>query len=126
MKIARALCLMVLTLSFAIPAMADCAYPSKPADPPSGTTATHDQMVAAKQTTTKYSDDMKIYLNCLDAEADSQITALGANAKPEQVDPIKNKRDLKYSAAEQTMQKYVDSFNAELRAYKTAQAQPTK
>ncbi len=126
MKIARALCLMILTLSFAIPAMADCVYPQKPADPPSGTTATRDQMIAAKQVTTKYSDDMKVYLNCLDAEADSQIAALGTAAKPEQVDPIKNKRDLKYSAAEGTMQKYVDSFNAELRAYKAAQAQPAK
>ena len=126
MKNARALCLMILTLSFAIPAMADCVYPQKPADPPSGATSTRDEMIAAKHLTTKYSEDMKTYLDCLDAEADSQIAALGADAKPEQIDPIKNKRDLKYSAAEETMQRYVDSFNVELRAYKAAQAQPAK
>ncbi len=126
MKVTRALCLMVLTLSFAIPVLADCTYPKKPADPPVGATATRDQMIAAKQVTTQYSDDVKSYLNCLDAEAASQITALGADAKPEQIEPIKNKRDLKYSAAEETMQKYVDSFNAELRAYKAAQSQPAK
>lgn len=124
MKIARALCLSALTALVAIPAMADCNYPQKPADPPSGATASHDQMVAAKKVTKQYSDDMVVYLNCLDQEAADQIKALPADHTPDQEQPIKTKRDLKYSAAEQTMEKYVDSFNTELRAFLAKQAKP--
>lgn len=126
MKVAHAVCLMALTLSFALPVMADCAYPKRPDDPPSGNTATRDQMIAAKKVTTQYSADMVVYLKCLDDEADAQIAELGADHKPEQEEPIKNKRDLKYSAAEETMQKYVDAFNAELRTFKAKQAQPAQ
>lgn len=124
MKIAHALCLSALTVLFAIPAMADCDYPAKPADPPDGTTATHDQMVTALKATKQYSADMVTYLNCLDQESADQIKALPADHTPDQEQPIKTKRDLKYNAAEQTMEKYVDSFNAALRAFKAKQAQP--
>jgi len=126
MKLARTVCLSVASMIFALPVLADCSYPAQPADPPSGSTATKDQMIAAKKLTTQYSTDIVEYLNCLDGEAQAAIAALGPNHKPEQEDPIKNKRDLKYGAAESTMQKYVDSFNAELRAYKAKQAQADK
>ncbi|HEX2585042.1 MAG TPA: hypothetical protein VHL14_07915 [Steroidobacteraceae bacterium] len=123
MKVALSACLMALSVSFAVSAMADCPYPKMPADPPSGATATKEEMIAAKKVTTQYSNDMLEYLKCLDDEANSAVAALGADHKPEQEEPIKNKRDLKYDAAEKTMQKYVDSFNSELRAYKAKQAQ---
>ena len=126
MKFARALCLMALTLTVALPVMADCVYPKKPDDPPSGATASKDQMLAAKGVTTKYAEDMKTYLSCLDDDANAQIAALGQSAKPEVLEQIKNKRDLKYTAAEDTMLKYADAFNAELRAYKAKQTQPAK
>ena len=126
MKAASSVCLMALTLSLALPALADCVYPKTPADPPSGATATKEEMIAAKKVTTQYSSEMVEYLKCLDGEADAAIAALGPDHKPEQEEPIKNKRDLKYSAAEETMQKYVDAFNAELRAFKAKQAQPAQ
>jgi len=126
MKFARAVCLMALTLTIALPVMADCVYPKKPDDPPSGATATLEQMKAAKGVTTKYAEDMKAYLTCLDDDANAQIAALGQSAKPEVLEQIKNKRDLKYSAAEEIMLKYADGFNAEIRAYKAKQAQPAK
>jgi hypothetical protein len=120
MKLARALCFAALTLGFVVPAMADCMYPKTPADPPSGATSTLDQMKAAKSLTNKYAEEMKTYLNCLDSEADAAIAALGPDHKPDQEEPIKNKRDLKYDAAEKTMLKYTDAMNAEIRAYKAA------
>jgi len=123
MKAVLSACLMALSVSFAASAMADCAYPKLPADPPSGTTASKEEMIAAKKVTTQYSNDVVVYLKCLDDEASAAIAALSADHKPEQEEPIKNKRDLKYDAAEKTMQKYVDSFNSELRAYKAKQAQ---
>jgi len=113
---------MALTAFLALPVMADCTYPKLPGDPPSGASATKEEMIAAKKVTTQYSSDMVEYLKCLDGEADAAIAALGPDHKPEQEEPIKNKRDLKYDAAEKTMQKYVDSFNAELRAYKAKDA----
>jgi hypothetical protein len=123
MKAAFSACLMALSFSLALPAMADCAYPKLPADPPSGAAATKEEMIAAKRITTQYSNDMLEYLKCLDDEANAAVAALGPNHKPDEEEPIKNKRDLKYDAAEKTMQKYVDSFNSELRAYKAKQAQ---
>ena len=126
MRFARALCLMTLTLTVALPVMADCVYPKKPGDPPSGATSTKEEMLAAKAVTTKYAEDMKAYLTCLDDDANAQIAALGSSAKPEVLEQIKNKRDLKYSAAEDIMLKYTDTFNTELRAYKAKQAQPAK
>ena len=125
MKLVHACCLTALSLMFALPVLADCNYPKLPPDPPKGDSATRDEMIAAKKVTTQYSADMVDYLKCLDGEADAAIAALGADHKPEQEEPIKNKRDLKYSAAETTMQKYVDGFNAELRAYKAKQTQAT-
>ena len=126
MKFARALCYGALTLTLAMPVMADCVYPKKPADPPSGATSTKEDMLAAKAVTMKYVDDVKTYLTCLDSDADAAIAALGADHKPEQEEPIKNKRDLKYSAAEDTMLKYKDSFNTELRAYLAAHPKPAQ
>src|SRR5690349_11980361 len=126
MKLVHTLCLTALSLLLTTPVLADCNYPRVPADPPSGSTATKEEMIAAKKVTTQYSADMVEYLKCLDGEAEDGIAALGADHKPEQEDPIKNKRDLKYDAAEKTMQKYVDSFNTELRAYKAKQAQPAQ
>lgn len=123
MKFARTLCFAALTIGFAMPVMADCVYPKTPPDPPSGATSTLDEMKAAKAVTNKYAQEMTTYLNCLDSEAEAAITALGANHKPEQEEPIKNKRDLKYDAAEKTMLKYTDAMNAEIRAYKTAHPQ---
>ncbi|MES1196885.1 MAG: hypothetical protein ABUL58_08070 [Steroidobacter sp.] len=123
MKLARAVCFAALTLGFAIPAMADCAYPKTPPDPPSGSTASKEEMIAANKATKQYNNDVDVYLKCLDDEALAAINALGADHKPEQEEPIKNKLDLKFDAADKARTKYVDAMNAEIRAYHTAHPQ---
>ena len=119
MKFVKTFCLAAaLSLSCAIPAMADCTYPKKPSDPPNGAKATQEEMVAAMKATKQYDADVKAYLACLDTETDSLISALGSDAKPEQIQQVKSKQNLKHNAAIDDLQKYADGFNTQLRAYK--------
>ncbi|MES1196562.1 MAG: hypothetical protein ABUL58_06425 [Steroidobacter sp.] len=126
MKLARTLCLSVLSLTFAMPVLADCNYPKTPADPPSGATATKEQMIAANKVTKQYSSDVDEYLKCIDDEAVAAVNALGPDHKPEQEEPIKNKLDIKFDAADKTRKQYVEAMNAEIRAYKAAHPQPAQ
>lgn len=120
MKLAKTFCLAaLLSLSCAVPVLADCAYPKKPSDPPNGAKATQDEMVAAMKVTKQYDADVKTYLTCLDSETDSMVSALGSDAKPEAVQQVKNKQNLKHNAAIDDLQKYADAFNTQLRAFKS-------
>lgn len=100
-------------------ALADCVYPKTPADPPVGKNASQDDMLAAMKLTKQYDADVKAYLGCLDTETEAQISNLGADAKPEQIQQVKKKQNLKHNAAVDDLQKYVDAFNVQLRAFKT-------
>src|SRR6267154_1596120 len=119
MKFVKTFCLAaLLSLSCAVPVLADCTYPKKPSDPPNGAKTTQEEMVAAMKITKQYDVDVKSYLNCLDTETDSLVNALGADAKPEAVQQVKNKQNLKHNAAIDDLQKYADTFNLQLRAFK--------
>lgn len=119
MKLAKNFCLaLALSLTCAVPVLADCVYPKKPSDPPNGSKATQEEMVAAMKTTKQYDADVKTYLACLDTETDSLISALGGDAKPEAIQQVKNKQNLKHNAAIDDLQKYADAFNVQLRAFK--------
>lgn len=119
MKFAKTFCLAAaLSLSGAGLAMADCAYPKKPSDPPNGAKATQEEMVAAMKVTKQYDADVKSYLSCLDGETDSLLKGLGTDAKPEAIQQVKSKQDLKHNAAVEDLQKYADAFNVQLRAFK--------
>lgn len=119
MKLANKCCLTAaLLLMYTLPALADCTYPKKPNDPPSGAAATKDEMIAAKKITAQYTVDVTAYLDCLDAEAQATIGSMGAAAKPEAIDQVKQKHDLKMNAAQEGLQKYQEAFNVELRAFK--------
>lgn len=107
----------VLSLS-ALPTYADCAYPKRPTDPPNGAKASQEEMLAAMKATKQYDADVKVYLSCLDDETDALVNALGTDAKPEQIQQVKAKQNLKHNAAVDDLQKYVDAFNVQLRAYK--------
>ncbi len=119
MRISRILTVAAASLICAAPAFADCAYPKKPSDPPDGKKATKDQIIAAQQATRQFNADVETYLACVDKETDQMVAALGADAKPEQVQQVKSKQAQKHNAAVDEVQSYADAFNKELRAYKS-------
>ena len=52
-------------------AHADCSYPKSPDAAPDGSTATLEQMVAAKHDFDRYNGEMNSYLECLKLEMDT-------------------------------------------------------
>lgn len=118
MNISRMLCAAVLSALCATTAFADCAYPKKPKDPPNGSKATQEDMIAAQKLTKQFNTDVETYLTCLETETEALIAGLPADTKPEKIQQIKGKQAKKHNAAIEDMQKYADSFNKQLRAFK--------
>lgn len=119
MRISKTLTAVAVSLLCAASAFADCTYPKKPSDPPDGSKATKEQMIAAQQATKQFNLDVETYLACLDKETDAMVTALGQDAKPEQIQQVKSKQAMKHNAAVDDLQQHADAFNKQLRAYKS-------
>ena len=92
----RLACVLILAAAIAAPAFA-CAPPSVPANIPDGKSATMDQMMSAKKGVDQYKKDMEGYLGCI-------------------------KDPPKADAAQAELEKIATRFNAEVRAYKAANA----
>jgi opacity protein-like surface antigen len=120
MKLAKNFCLAaVLSLGCAAAAMAaDCASPKKPANPPSGKTATQEEMIAAMKASKQFDADVKAYQACLNTETEAMIAALGDKATPDDIERVKSKQDKKANEAYEDATKVADAFNVQLRAFK--------
>jgi hypothetical protein len=120
MTIKKKLCMAaVCSLIGAAPAFAaECAYPKKPVDPPNGTKATQDEMVAAMKATRQFDADVKDYQACLDTETEGMLNELGNQATAEDIKRVKDKQSLKANAAYEEAAKVAEAFNVQLRAYK--------
>lgn len=119
MKFANKLCMAaVFSLICAAPVLAECTYPKKPSDPPSGTKASQEEMVAAMKATKQFDADVKAYQACLDTETDAMIAALGDKATAEDIKRVKDKQTLKANTAYEDATKVAEAFNVQLRAFK--------
>ena len=120
MKFANKLCMVAaLGLIGVAPAMADCAYPKKPSDPPNGAQATQQEMVAAMRATKQFDADVKTYQTCLDSETQEMIAALGDKATAEEIERVKEKQVTKQNTAYEDATKVAEAFNVQLRAFKS-------
>jgi hypothetical protein len=113
--------LFVLALGTAVHAEADCSYPTAPATPPDGATATREQMVAAKHDFDRYNGEMNAYLDCLKLEMDSaapkdpkKLSAAEKKAADDQQKILAQKNN----AAVDELQANVGKFNEQLKIYK--------
>jgi hypothetical protein len=119
---------LVFALGTAAHAQATCTYPRAPDAPPDGTTATKEEMIAAKQDFTRYNTEMNAYLDCLKLEMES---ATPKDPKKLTADEKKKADDeqkvlvQKNNAAVDELQANVGRFNEQLKAYK-AKNQPPK
>jgi hypothetical protein len=95
------------------PALA-CEYPPTAPAIPDGRTATSEQMVDAQKAVKEYVSKMEAYIACLDTEA----TSTGDEPPTEAQQHIHVQ---KHNAAVDEMQNVADKYNAEVRAFKSAQ-----
>jgi hypothetical protein len=116
---------LVLALGAAVSAHATCTYPSAPAAPPDGATATKDQMIAAKHDFDRYNGEMNSYLDCLKLEMDAatpkdpkKLTSDEKKKADEQQKVLVQKNN----AAVDELQAVVGKFNEQLKHFKATQA----
>jgi len=98
-------------------ANAGCDYPSKPGKLPDGTMATKEEMLEAKKTVVAYTENMKTYLECLDAETAEKLAGMPKALEKDKAE-FQSKQDQKHNAAVTEMTEVTDNFNVQLRAYK--------
>ncbi len=107
----------ILSLGAAAVAHADCTYPRAPDRIPDGSTASLDDMKAAKGQVDKYNKDMETYLSCIKSEHD-QALAKAANLSEDQKKQMQMVYAQKNDAAVDELQSVAGRFNEQVRAYK--------
>jgi hypothetical protein len=93
----KKIAILVLASLLCAPVFADCVAPATPADPPDGSTASRDQMLAAMQTVKAYDAAIQDYLEC--------TSKTGG-------------RVLAEDNAVRSLRTYADKFNKEFRKFK--------
>jgi len=88
-----------------------CPYPEE-VKIPDGSSATEDEMLDSQRRVKAYIAALEDYTKCLDREA----AALGDDETPEQ----KAIHAQRHNAAVAAMEQAADQFNAQIRAYKSA------
>jgi hypothetical protein len=111
---------LVFALGLAAHAQATCTYPQSPAAPPNGSTATRDEMLAAKHDFDRYNGEMNVYLDCLNLEMDAapkDVSKMTADEK-KKVDQEAKMLVQKHNSAVDELQAVVGRFNEQLKIYK--------
>ena len=90
-----------------------CDYPPAAPKIPDGKTATSEEMTATQQAVKDYVTKMEAYIACIDQSVQNLPEPLTKEQEHIHVE--------KHNAAVDEMQGVADHFNAEVRAYKTAQ-----
>jgi hypothetical protein len=114
---------LVFAFGFAAHAHATCSYPASPAAPPNGSTATRDEMVAAKHDFDRYNGEMNSYLDCLNLEMDAapkDVSKLSPDEK-KKADQAAKVLVQKHNAAVDELQAVVGRFNEQLKIFKAKQ-----
>ena len=104
---------------------ASCTYPSAPAAPPDGATATKDEMIAAKHDFDRYNGEMNSYLDCIKLEMDSAVPKDKSKLSPDEkkaADEHEKMLVQKNNAAVDELQANVGRFNEQLKIYKAKAA----
>ena len=108
----------------AAPAFADCTAPNNDVKIPDGSTATMDEMLAAKHAIQENNAAVEAYTQCLKTEQDAKIAAGGPDMKDEAKVKISTEYASRQNVEVEKLQKLAAKFNLEVRAFKAKQAPP--
>ena len=97
----------------ALAAHADCPYPKAPAQIPSGSTATEQEMIAAMHAFKAYNDEVAAFQACLDAESKEKAAAGGQTMQ------FKAMQAKKAAAAVDELEQKAKAFNEQVRIFKS-------
>lgn len=100
-------------------ANAECVYPKAPTKVPDGRTATEQDMLDGMRAVKEYNAQVTAYLNCLDMQMQTDITAAGADAPPETIEQIKAINAKRHNAAVEELEAHATRFNEQVKAYKS-------
>jgi hypothetical protein len=106
-------------------AQSACTYPIAPGKFPDGSTASREEIKAAKDVVIKYDADMNTYLVCIRSEYETRITAQ-SNVTAEQKAEMERMHAQKEDAALAEVKDVVDRFNEQLKAWKAKSAAEKK
>ena len=109
----------ILSLGAAAVAHADCTYPRAPDRMPDGSSASLDDMKAAKGQVEKYNKDMEAYLSCIKLEHDDAVAKQGTAMSEDQKKQMNLMYAQKNDAAVDELQAVATRFNEQVKAYKT-------
>ena len=119
MKIRIALALAAAGLLANGYANAECVYPKAPQKIPDGKTATEEEMVTGMRAVKEYNTQVTAYLNCLDMQMQTDISAAGTEAPPETIAQIKAINAKRHNAAVEELESHAARFNEQVKVYKT-------
>jgi hypothetical protein len=107
----------IVALTVAPFAIADCMYPKAPQQIPDGKTASENQMMEAMTVFKQYNGDVNSYTACLEKETIEKVRdAAGATSAIVQIKSLQSK---KHNAAVQELQEKAKQFNEEVRVFKS-------
>ena len=116
---------LVFALGAAAHAQADCTYPNAPGAIPDGSTASKDEMIAAKNDVARYNNEMNAYLDCIKLEIqaatpkDPSKLSKDDRAKAEEQEKMLTQKN---NAAVDELQGVVGRFNEQLKIWKAKHA----
>jgi hypothetical protein len=113
---------LLIAAALASPAHAACTAPTNEVKIPNGSTATMDEMLAAKKAIQENNAVVETYTQCLKAEQEAKIAAGGPDMKDEAKVKISTEYANLQNAVVEKLQKLADEFNVEVRAFKAKQA----
>ena len=104
--------LAIILIAFSSSSFADCNYPKKNFDIPSGKKASEAEMVEAMGNVKKFQTDLNVYRTCLDDEL--------AKISPEleSYEEIEKMNAQKYNASVEDEQMVADEWGQAVRAFK--------
>ena len=105
--------LIVTLITFSSITFAECNYPKKNFDIPSGKKATEAEMVETMGKVKQFQADLAVYRTCLDDELDKVSTEL------ESYEEIKRMSTQKHNASVEDEQKMADEWGEAVRAFKS-------
>lgn len=107
-------CLLLMTAPLALA----CDYPERPAIP-DGSTATKDELLAAKEAVTSYLAGVDAYLTCIEDDEKAAVAELD-NPDPEDLKRRDEMLSKKFDAANDEKALVGEEFNQQVRAYNAA------
>jgi len=113
---------LLIAAAMASPAHAACTAPTNEVKIPNGSTATMDEMLAAKKAIQENNAVVETYTQCLKAEQEAKIAAGGPDMKDEEKVKISTQYANLQNVEVEKLQKLADQFNVEVRAFKAKQA----